>query len=37
VEFVDELPQGDVGINIAKDILRKEDNYLYDPIITALR
>jgi len=33
MEFVDELPQGDVGVNIAKDILRKEDNYLYDKYV----
>jgi restriction endonuclease len=33
MEFVDELPQGVVGINIANDILRKEDNYLYDKYV----
>jgi type III restriction enzyme len=33
MEFVDELPQGDVGVNIAKDILRKEDIYLYDKYV----
>ncbi|MBO9620740.1 MAG: type III restriction-modification system endonuclease [Niabella sp.] len=31
--FVDELPQGDVGSNTAKDILRDEENYLYDKYV----
>jgi len=33
LEFVEELPQGDVGGNIAKDIIRKEENYLYDKYV----
>ncbi|MCZ2130223.1 MAG: type III restriction-modification system endonuclease [Bacteroidia bacterium] len=31
--FVDELPQGDVGVNIANDISRKDNNYLYDKYV----
>lgn len=33
MEFVDELPQGDVGNIVASDILRKETNYLYDKYV----
>ena len=33
MEFVDELPQGYVGNSVAKDILRKESNYLYDKYV----
>jgi restriction endonuclease len=33
MEFVDELPQGDVGNIVANDILRKETNYLYDKYV----
>ena len=31
--FVDELPQGDVGTNIARDIFREKENYLYDQYV----